>query len=492
MARNLPRRPIAPFILWICTAFAALTAFYPVVRSFFRVEVNYNEGWNIYNADLVLHHRFLYPVKYAWTCVNYPMLSFVLMSWLHHLTHDFLFTARIVSLLSLAATCILVGAIVSTLGASRRAAILTSLFTLALFCTVADPYVGMDDPQLLAQLFFVAGLLVYIRHRESYVGLAMTALLLVVGGNIKHSQIDFPLAILIDLLFFSLVRAAWFSVIGLILAGISVALNLHFGGPFYIAEMLTPRDSHLVEMYHGLGNKLKYLALPLLISLYMAFQLSADSRRRIAALLLIASLFIGGYFSGATGVSINIIFSILIAFSILVGLFFVRIESSDLTQTAWTASPWTAYAPLLLFASLIIPWVRYGDQNPVRNLRKTMADQATFAQEVALIESRPGPALCESLLRCFDAGKPYLYDPFNATRLISFGKLDPQVIVDGLRTHQYGAVQLAASADRTQPKHSTLYAPPILDAIQQYYTPTMVHPDVFIYLPRDTSTPTVR
>ena len=105
--RPLPSPSWQRRIPGLCACFALATAIVPFARAFFRVEVNYNEGWNIYNASTVANHQLLYPVKYAWTTVNYPMLSFFIFAQLHRLTHDYLFTARAVSLASLQGICTL-------------------------------------------------------------------------------------------------------------------------------------------------------------------------------------------------------------------------------------------------------------------------------------------------------------------------------------------------------------------------------------------------
>src|SRR5579859_475387 len=176
-----------------CLAMTLLAAAVPFLRAFYRVEIDYNEGWNIYNAATVAAHGWLYPAKYGWTSVNYPMLSFVIMAQLHRVTHDYLFTARVVSLLSLLASGALVAAIVRRLtGQGWRAPVMAGMFVVAVFCANAHYYVGMDDPQMLAQVFFLAGLYVYISRRDGLLAIFFAAFLFVVGGFIKHNPIDFP------------------------------------------------------------------------------------------------------------------------------------------------------------------------------------------------------------------------------------------------------------------------------------------------------------
>lgn len=468
-------------VLACCFAFALLTAIVPFARAFYRVEVNYDEGWNVYNAATEAAHGQLYPQRTGWTTVNYPMLWYVVLAQLHHWTHDFLFTARVLSLLSLLVCCVLVTCIVRMLGCAWRPAMLAGFFCLAMFSVAADypAYVGVNDPQMLAQVFFLAGFLVSLGSDRIRLRLALAALLFVLAGSIKHNPIEFPLAVLCNLLLISPRRALWFASCSTVFVAIAIGLQVHYGGPFFLDAMLAPRGYSLGKAIAQSSVQLAPLLLPLAISLYTAYRVRGDRSQRIAAILLVLSLTVGTFFSGGAGCSINALFGFYFAMSILIGLFFSRLEQQ--------AHPYAAYAPLLLSAWLLVPWLivppldgRAAAQvnwNPALALERITDEQARFDDEVAFLRSQPGPALCESLLRCYYAGKPYVYDPFNATRMIGLHRLDAGVLVDALRRQQYGAVQL----DR--PGYGDTFAPAILAAIQEYYQPVLANKDVVIYVP---------
>jgi hypothetical protein len=72
--------------------------------------------------------------------------------------------------------------------------------------------VGVDDPQLLALVFSRAGVYVYLRGDRRGWALELAALLFVAGGNIKHNMIEFPLAVLLNLVISSPRRALRFAV----------------------------------------------------------------------------------------------------------------------------------------------------------------------------------------------------------------------------------------------------------------------------------------
>jgi len=459
----------------LCSFVLVWTAIVPFGRAFYRFELNYNEGWNVYNAVTVNSHQLLYPAKYGWTVVNYPMLSFVLMAQLHRVTHDYLFTARVVSLLSLIACGVLVGAIVRKLGGSMRFSVLGGMFCVTMFCAIAAYYVGVDDPQILALVFFLAGLLVYLRNRRSPWAIAGSALFFVVGGSIKHNPIDFPLAVLIDLALISRFRAVWFSICGICFGAIAVALQLHYGGPEFIHELFAPRIYLIDRVQVQFTDLFGRMQLPICVAIYTAFAMFKDESRRIISILFVAAIVIGGYFGGGQGVAINCLFSALMAIAILMGLFWERAA-----EKGWR---FAAYAPVVLFGWLIFPLVHSGNWDPATRLREVRDKQRRFDEEVAFLRGTPGPALCESLLRCYFADKPYRYDPFNATRLIAFGKLDREEMVTSLRNHEYGAVQFE------KPFHEdtrlSRFNPAVLKAVEENYVVILSNQDALIYVPKD-------
>jgi hypothetical protein len=461
-----------------------IVALVPVARVFFRIEIDYNEGWNVYNADAVANHQLLYPLQYGFTDVNYPMLSFYLLAQLHRITHDYLYTARIVSLLSLMGSCLLIAAIIRTLKASRLAACLASLFCFAVFCADADFYIGIDDPQMLAQLFFLAGLFVYIRNRRSLTTLIAAAALFVLGGFTKHNLVDIPLAVLIDLAIISRPRALWFSLWGLVLTVLGVLLNIHAGGPYFLTELLAPRAYSLLHVLKQFIIVLGPLLFPLVVAIYTALRLRHDANRRIASILLATALLVDVCFSGGNGVSINALFTSFLAISILVGLFIDGIDKTH-TIVGLTPRPYLTYIPVLLFLWLGIPFAVTANWPTRQRLRETVIAQSDFSRNVAWLKSHPGPALCESLLLCAYAQKPYVYDPFNATRLIRLHKLDPAPLIEQIQQHRFAAIQLSDDTE-DESTRSDRFTSELLAAIYANYTPVIHDKYAILYEPKST------
>ncbi len=472
--RELPR-----WAVWASIGLALFTAVYPVVRAFYRVEITYNEGWNVYSANAFAHHQMLYPAAYGWTTVNYPILSFAIAACLHRLTHDYLITARVLSLLGTLLCGVFAGLVVRKLTASTRAAWMTGAYSIAVFCALADFYVGQDDPEMLALALFMAAFLLYVARRNSWVALAGVAALFVIGGNIKHDPLGLPAAVLLDLaLLRAWKRAAWFCAWGAVLACASVWLNVHFGGPGFFMQLAAPRTFSSLKGLIQMGTMFGPLLLPFCLAAYAATKSVRDEHARVLSLLLAVGLLFGVMFGGGAGVSVNSEFTALLATVMLCGVALVKIACGE---WKWRAANVRTYAAPALLLWLAIPLILCSTWNPIGELRRVAAEQRTFDQDVAWLRAQPGPALCESLLRCYFAGKPYEYDPFNATRLIAFHKLDDSVVVDALEQHRYGAVQLNfpwtdAFPDRFNAR--------IASAIEQNYRPALVHDGAALYVPR--------
>jgi hypothetical protein len=465
--------------VWASVGLAIFTAIYPVIRAFYRVEITYNEGWNVYNASALANHQVLYPASYGWITVNYPILSFAIAAALHRFTHDYLFTARALSLLGTLLCGVFAGSIVRKVTGSQRAAWITGAYCIAVFCALTDFYVGQDDPQMLALAVFMGALLLYVVRRKSWIGLAGVAALFVIGGNIKHDPLAFPAAVLLDLVMLrAWRRVIWFCACGTVFAGISVWLNLHFGGPGFFLQLAAPRAFFWAKGWWEMAAVFGPLLLPFVVAVYTAAKSMRDDRMRVLSLLLFVGLGLGVVFGGGAGVSVNAQFPAMLAMAMLSGVALVRIAQGEWN---WAGSKVQAYAPAALLVWLVVPLIVCSTWNISAELQKTAVNERLFDQDVAFLREQSGSALCESLLRCYFAGKAYKYDPFNSTRLISFGKLDDSMILEGLQQHRYGAVQLDDPwTDAFPDRFNTRIA----SAIKQNYRPALVHEGADVYVPR--------
>ncbi len=100
--------------------------------------------------------------------------------------------------------------------------------------------------------------------------------------------------------------------------------------------------------------------------------------------------------------------------------------------------------PVLLYSSVIFTFVPWGVHVPRDAFRSCRTWQRRFEAEVSFLVAQPGPAICESLILCYDAGKPYTLDPFDCARLVRMGKLNSSEIVKQIAEKKYGAIQTEA------------------------------------------------
>jgi len=482
-SNRITLKPGSVLLIAFCIAIALWTAAYPFGRVFLLTPFDYNEGWNVFNAQKAAEHELLYPAGAAWELVNYPALSFHLVAALSRLTHGFLFAGRLLSLAGLCLSGILSGMIVWQATRRKMAAWLTGLFVIAIFCANDTYYVGMDDPQILAQAFFLAGIYVYLRGDRKGRAIDLTAVLFVAGGNIKHNLIEFPLAVLLDLLLASPRRALRFAVGGSLMAIVSVALTIYFDGPGYVASLLSPRSYFVSQVFAGVGQALLTTLLPTTAAIWMAATCWKDVKQRVLVLLFFCAVAVDTYFSGGDGVDINIFFGYTLAIALLSGIFWARMPELPRSRAQALRTNATY---LSFFAFLLIVLIFRKDAWPGRDLAKDRASAQRFATEVAFLHGHPGPAVCEELLECYYAGKPQLYDPFNAMRLIERGRLDPGVMVNQVKSRRYAAVQMYSEPEELANGEESggFFPSPVLKAIVADYEIGLETEDGVIYVPK--------
>jgi hypothetical protein len=434
----------------ICLMMATMLAlfWFPLRRTFANVEVNYNEGWNAYRADMVAHGIPLYgarPQGFG-TATAYPPISFHLIALLGT-TSSFTVIGRCVSLISLIAAGVFVSLIVKRGGGSRQAAVFSFLLYEIGIALLRADRIGMYDPQLLGEALSAAGLYFYLRNPNSKGLLCVSALLFCLAGFTKHNLIAFPAAVAFDLLFRS--RKAFVTWAGAMLlsAGLLTATTLLIDGRYFPLHLLGGGGgraySYMIawsQFYHYAGRFQSLLVIGTAWSIRMV-----RSRLVFVAAFVfshgLAFLLAGGY-----GVDLNIFFNGLAATVIVCGLALSDITSALVELRPGALNPTAAMMFGLFFISIVI-FVPGQLRRDRKEMHALPALEKEFQSAAEFLKAHPGPALCESHLLCYEAGKPFEFEPFSVRDQIQTGRIHEDDVLQLLRTHHFQVVEIALRSD---------------------------------------------
>lgn len=445
----------------------------PVARCFMRLEINYNEGWNAYNARIATAHS-LFSAKPTWTVVNYPFLSFFIIGQLAKIFGDPLYVGRVMSLLGLLLFSFAGYCIVRKLTGHHMPAIYSAVYCLWAILVISDGYIASNDPQMLAQAVILGAFYLYIKSNKSNSSLVLVALLFIIGGNIKHNLVAAPLAVFVDLIVISRRKALWYSFWGILLGCGSVMINQWLEGPFYWAHVLAPRTFSFAKMLSW-PAEIFTIAIPLSICAVWSTLNIRDATRRIVNLYFLLSFVAGFVFFGGHGASKNMFFDGFMAISIIMGLILDSLWHSKAAPIQ-ISNRYKWVAPLLL-------WQIACSSYPPVHFNELRAKQMHFDSGVAFLKAQGGPAICEDLLQCYFAGKPYVYDPFNSTSMVDLKLVDPKPMIQRIKEHDFGAIQFDSPiAAMSRPNDH--FPNEILDAIAENYRIGKESGNSFIYVPR--------
>ena len=416
-------------------ALAALLAASRFAFTFAPVSTDPDEGWNAMHAALAMGGGGLYPPMGGLTGTNYPPLSFLITGLAGWLTNDLIIAGRLVAILAI----ICAGALIFRISfklTRHRAAAAASLLLFALYnVTLCRAYLGVDDPQWLAQAFALAGLAVLLPKEEqaqpSTWRLALAALLLVTGGFVKQNLVGLPLAVTIWMLGQSrrgFILWLVFAAVGLAIGfGLSGAV---YGTPFFRNLFLAPRH---YEISRALLKSLPVLLalLPMILaSAWLGQFRRRDSRLRLLLLAAAAALATGIAERGGIGVDINAHFEALSLLCVLAGAALARVPR------AW---PWL-FLPFIVLVPLAV-------SKAWHDIASFPARQASFQAMEAQIRALPGPVACEDLAYCYWADKSYRLDFFLYGQIL-LARRDDSALRRAIANGEFSAAQINGVRDK--------------------------------------------
>jgi hypothetical protein len=443
----------------------------------FTFEINYNEGWNVYNADRLIRGEILYDANY-WRVNNYPIGSFLIIAGANALIHDLLLSGRLVALVSFAAIAVFAAMAVRRFGGGRTDAVFGAGCAAGFCYLMAPAWIIADDPQTLGEAVMLGALVSYIARPPDRLNLLRTAFLVVLGGFIKHNLFAIPIAITLDLAFRSPRRVVlWLVSCAGFATGFLGLTQIVAGGDF-IDHLMSPRRFGWYGARYHLMKYLRLFKFPLTVIVLSATLFLAADRMILAAWGII-SIISATILSGFEGTSYNMFQDAAVFLGVAAGVMMSELRKSEfrgrLARVLASALPFLVAQPILARAPDIA--VQVYDAPPL--LDSDRRRQETFLADAKFVADKQGPAFCESLLLCYTAGQPFILDPFNSRQSILSGRLDQRELIRRIAAHEFAVIQLHADICddlTTQSCHILHYRQKIdrftdevLYAIDQYY-----------------------
>ena len=431
-----------------------------LLRARLDYPINYNEGWNAYFTGRVLQHLPMYPARDTRLINNYPPFSFHIVAALARTEAAILHTGRALAWTGFFGSALLVGLIARRLGGGTSGAILAALVFATTLATRSDSYMGMFDPNLPALMVMLAGLFTLLQGRGALAAIA-AALLMAAAGFLKHSLVAIPATTAVWLLFTDRGRFWPWAAAGAtaLVAGLGGCAALY--GPEFLHGLAVPRRTDYAEAVRKLLRWLVPIQLPLALATLPAAALGGPGASFV---LLYLAMALG---SGLVGASLaetntNMLFDAVVAMSLGLGLLMARAAPLPRGWLALAAAAALCVSALQLATAGTASWSTWSTLQHARD--------ATARAAIATIRAQPGPALCDDLLLCFLAGKPFEYDPLNYGQMPGQDQGSLQAEIAAAR---YGVIQVRPVASYWLPATRELiagrYAPvPGLDGL---YTP---------------------
>ena len=413
----------------------------------FTFERNYNEGWNVYNAQRLIDHELIYDDDY-WRVNNYPIFSFLAVAGVNFIVNNPLLSGRIIALVSFVAVGVLSAAAVRRFGGDRVDAVFGGACSLGFCYLVAPAWVAVDDPQTLGEAMMLAGLVSYISRPPDRLSLLRTALLVTLGAFVKHNVVAIPLAITFDIAIRSPRRLPfWFGCCAGFTVG-CLGLTYFVAGGTFLDHLLSPRIFTRHGAHYHLMKYLRFGEFPLAVILLLARAVFSGDRRILAA-YGITSISVATIFSGFEGTSYNMFQDAAVFLAVAAGVMLhglrkhVILGASAHERLAKVA---VAFAPLLLAQPILgrSPQAFAQIYHAGSLLEANRQAERSFLAEAEYISEKHGPAICESLLLCYQAGQPFTLDPFNSRQLILAGRLDQSQLIRRIAAEEFAVVQLRA------------------------------------------------
>jgi xanthosine utilization system XapX-like protein len=394
--------------------FLALTAIHlcaiPV-----HISRNYNEGWNAYFAQAAMNGGVLYPSIDSMLTNNYPPLSFYIVGLFGNLVGDNIVAGRLVATSALAVVAFNVATLSRWLGADRKIASLAAgVFLLGTYA-VMPGYIAINDPQFLAYAFVTAAAVVFLKSTDSHQwrGMLISALLMTLGGLIKHSQISLPLALCTWAAIYDRGRFGRFLICA-VMVGITAAAMAYavWGCAMVDAVFFGVRVEIYQKVPELLFNDLPFVLPYIILTIAAVVRTKYRRKASFVVIYLAWSLLIGTWMLSSYGVNQNVMGDAVIALALASSLFAVAFAE------ATAVIPWRkTYSRVIAILLMILPCMgaslyAYLANPYLRDMGEVM-DARKWTDLYKVLALSRGKVACETLAICYWAKKPPETDFFN-------------------------------------------------------------------------------
>jgi len=299
----------------------------------------------------------------------------------------------------------------------------------------------------------------------------------------KHDILAFPLSVGLHLLITRNWRALTvFLAAGSLASGVLLALSQNLDGPNFFAELLQPRAYSLQNLGAETFHYFLHFLIPLMVAVVVLWHDRAVPYRSFLFTLLGLTNLTAIYFAGGDGVGSNIFYPPLIADLLSCVIAICWLERSTLAAPRAGSGFRTALIISTLAGVVMVP---FQIQNDVAAEARLAATTKAAQQVVVLLKSANGPAVCEDLLLCYEAGKPMDYDPYYVNDQIRIGRIPQSGIIALLTAHHYAAIQLDGGTDkRSLKRRRGRFTEPFLSTLLAQYRLVLVTHSYSVFVPR--------
>jgi hypothetical protein len=420
---------------------------FPVAKIPAQFTVTMNEGFNAYYEHVAGSGGKIYGEIPRYAYANYPSVSFHLIGWLGRLTGDVNVAGRWVSFLAYLAIGVFAALIVQRLGNSWRLGAYAGLCWLIWLCAFDVVRVGYNDPHVLGVAVSMAGLYCFVRGPERNRWLCASAALFALSLFIKQSLVVFPAAVALQLLLASRKRLAIWLTTAIACCAILLLLTLAVDGRYFFRHLMLPRMYYPADIVNSLGVYLYFIQVAYVAAWIWILCNREFGPSRVLVTAFITAHAVATVILGGAGASVNHLYEAMVATAMIAGLAVPGAER----MVRGSRFPRAGFGllltvPFFLTSLLVLPQRIPSDLT--RYAKDIPEAEREFAYVSKFIRAQPGPALCETLLLCYAAGKPEEFDTFAVDESFRTGKLPMAEILQFLETRHFRVIQMEFAASQ--------------------------------------------